>query len=341
MSTSQMVARNWRDLIRPKSLSVETETLSPTYGRFVCEPLERGFGITLGNSLRRVLLSSLQGAAITAIKIDGALHEFTSVPDVVEDVTDIVLNLKEVVVKCHSARPHTVRVEKDGPCTVTAGDIQVTDQIEVLNPDHIICTVSKGGRFSAELTINVGRGYVPADRNKTPGQPIGTIAIDALFSPIRKVNYTVTNARVGQITDYDKLTLEVWTNGSVKPQDAVAFAAKILKDQLTIFINFEEEDDALVREEEAEEPLNENLFRSVEELELSVRSANCLQNANIHLIGELVQRTEAEMLKTKNFGRKSLKEIKEILADMGLALGMKIDNWPAMLERWKGQQGRS
>jgi DNA-directed RNA polymerase subunit alpha len=338
MSTSQMVARNWRDLIRPKSLSVEQETLSATYGRFVCEPLERGFGITLGNSLRRVLLSSLQGAAITAVKIDGALHEFTSVPDVVEDVTTIVLNLKEVVVRAHTARTHVVRIEKDGPCEVKAGDVQTGDQIEVLNPDHVICTVSKGGRFSAELTITVGRGYVPSERTKQAGQPIGTIAIDALYSPLRKVNYTVTNARVGQMTDYDKLTLEVWTDGSVKPQDAVAYAAKILKDQLTIFINFEEEPEATSTVKEEDEPLNENLFRSVEELELSVRSANCLQNANIHLIGELVQRTESEMLKTKNFGRKSLKEIKEILADMGLSLGMRIDNWPQMLDRWKQQQ---
>ena len=340
MSTSQMVARNWRDLIRPKSLSVETETLSPTYGRFVCEPLERGFGITLGNSLRRVLLSSLQGAAITAVKIDGALHEFTSVPDVVEDVTTIVLNLKEVVVRAHSARTHVVRVEKDGPAEVRASDIQTGDQIEVLNPDHVICTVAKGGRFSAELTITVGRGYVPSERTKQPGQPIGTIAIDALYSPLRKVNYTVTNARVGQQTDYDKLTLEVWTNGAIAPADAVAYAAKILKEQLSIFINFEEESESLTKEEKTEEPLNENLFRSVEELELSVRSANCLQNANIHLIGELVQRTESEMLKTKNFGRKSLKEIKEILAEMGLSLGMRIDNWSQMMERWKSQQGR-
>ena len=204
-----------------------------------------------------------------------------------------------------------------------------------------VCTVSKGGRFSAELTVNVGRGYVPADRNKTPGMAIGTVAIDALFSPIKKVNYTVTNARVGQITDYDKLTLEVWTNGSVKPQDTVAYAAKILKDQLSIFINFEEEEETASIDSNEDEPLNENLFRSVEELELSVRSANCLQNANIHLIGELVQKTEAEMLKTKNFGRKSLKEIKEILADMGLSLGMKIDSWPMMVERWKQQQAQA
>ncbi|MBX3250658.1 MAG: DNA-directed RNA polymerase subunit alpha [Myxococcales bacterium] len=337
MTTPTLVARNWRELIRPKSVPVEHDSLSATYGKFVCEPLERGFGLTLGNSLRRVLLSSLQGAAITAIKIDGALHEFTSVPDVVEDVTEIILNLKEVVVKAHSAKTQVVRIDKEGPCEVKAGDIQVNDQVEILNPDHVICTVAKGGRLTAELTINVGRGYVPAERNKTPGMSIGTIPIDALFSPVRKVNYTVTNARVGQQTDYDKLTLEVWTNGAVHPQDAVAFAAKILKDQLTIFINFEEEEEPVEFEEE-EEPLNENLFRSVEELELSVRSANCLQNANIHLIGELVQKTEAEMLKTKNFGRKSLKEIKEILADMGLSLGMKIDSWPTMLERWKQQQ---
>jgi DNA-directed RNA polymerase subunit alpha len=311
--------------------------LSDTYGKFVVEPLERGFGITLGNSLRRVLLSSLQGGAITAVKIEGALHEFTSVPDVVEDVTEMVLNFKEVVVRSHTARTQTVRIEKVGPGVVTAGDIKVSDQIEILNPDHKICTLSKGGRFAADLTINVGHGYVPADRNKAAGIPIGTIAIDSLFSPIRKVNYAVTNARVGQITDYDKLTLEVWTNGAVKPADAVAYAAKILKDQLTIFINFEEHDEP-VEESSSEEPLNDNLFRSVDELELSVRSANCLQNANIKLIGELVQKSEGEMLKTKNFGRKSLKEIKEILADMGLSLGMHIDNWSQMLDRWKTQQ---
>jgi DNA-directed RNA polymerase subunit alpha len=334
---NQLITRNWRDLIRPKSIPVDEETLTDYYGKFVAEPLERGFGLTLGNSLRRVLLSSLQGAAITAVKIDGALHEFTSVPDVVEDVAEIVLNLKEVVIKSNTSKQVTLRIDKEGPCEVKAGDIQVTDQIHVMNPELVLCTVSKGGRFAAELTINVGRGYVPAERNKTPGMPIGTIPIDSLFSPIRKVNYTVTNARVGQQTDYDKLTLEVWTNGTVKPQDAMAFAAKILKEQLNVFINFEEEEEPVELESE-EEPLNENLFRSVEELELSVRSANCLQNANIHLIGELVQKTEAEMLKTKNFGRKSLKEIKEILSDMGLSLGMKIDSWPQMLERWKQQQ---
>jgi len=337
MTTSTLVARNWRSLIRPKSLPVEQETATPYYTKFVCEPLERGFGITLGNSLRRILLSSLQGAAITAVRIDGALHEFTSVPDVVEDVTEMVLNLKEVIVRCHTAKTQTLRIDMEGPCTVTAGDIQLNDQVEVLNPDRVICSVAKGGRFSADVTVNVGRGYVPAERNKVPGMPIGTIPIDALYSPVTKVNYTVTNARVGQVTDFDKLALEVWTDGSVNPQDAVAFAAKILKEQLSIFINFEEEEESLEFETD-EEPLNENLFRSVEELELSVRSANCLQNANINLIGELVQKTEPEMLKTKNFGRKSLKEIKEILADMGLSLGLKIDNWPQMLERWQTLQ---
>ncbi len=340
--TMSMTQRNWRDLIRPRGIQVEAETLTEFYGKFTCEPLERGFGITVGNSLRRVLLSSLQGAAITAIRVEGALHEFTTIGDVVEDVTDIILNLKEVVLKAASAKSYTVRIEKEGPGPVYAKDIQLVDGLQVLNPDHLVATLDKKGPLSFELTVGVGRGYVPADKNKTPTMPIGTIPIDSLFAPIRKVNYTVTNARVGQSTDYDKLSLEVWTNGSVKPQDAVAYAAKILKEQLTIFINFEETEEASYVVGAAEdEPLNENLFRSVDELELSVRSANCLQNANITLIGELVQRTEQDMLKTKNFGRKSLKEIKEILANMGLSLGMKIDNWPQMLERWKAQQAQA
>jgi DNA-directed RNA polymerase subunit alpha len=337
-----MVARNWRDLIRPKGISIDTETATNFYAKFTCEPLERGFGITVGNSLRRVLLSSLQGAAITAVRIEGALHEFTTVPDVVEDVSDIILNLKEVVFKAAQAKTYSVRVDREGPGPVYARDILAVDGLQVLNPDHLIGVLDKKGPLSMELTVNVGRGYVPAERNKTPTMPIGTIPIDALFSPIRKVNYTVQNARVGQVTDYDKLTLEVWTNGSVSPADAVAFAAKILKEQLSIWVNFEESEEtsyqAVVGDDE---PLNENLFRSVEELELSVRSANCLQNANITLIGELVQRTEQDMLKTKNFGRKSLKEIKEILANMGLSLGMKIDNWPQLLERWKAQQAQA
>jgi DNA-directed RNA polymerase subunit alpha len=342
MSTpTALIARNWKDLIRPKAITVDDASTVGNYAKFVCEPLERGFGLTLGNALRRVLLSSLQGTAITAVRIDGALHEFTSVPDVTEDVTDIILNLKGVVVRSDGPVSGTIlRLEKDGPAEIRAGDIHETDSVRILNKDHFICSVSKGGRFSAELTMGTGHGYVPAEKNKEPAMPIGTIPVDSLFSPIRKVNYTVTNARVGQQTDYDKLTIEIWTNGAVAPADAVAYAAKILKEQLSIFINFEEENELMSKEEKEEEPLNENLFRSVEELELSVRSANCLQNANIHLIGELVQRTEAEMLKTKNFGRKSLKEIKEILAEMGLSLGMRIDNWSTMLERWKSQQGR-
>jgi DNA-directed RNA polymerase subunit alpha len=323
-----LMAKNWRDLIRPKTLDVEKETLSATYGKFTCDPLERGFGTTLGNSIRRVLLSSLQGAAITAIKIDGVVHEFQTLPDVVEDVTDIVLNLKETLLKVEDPRPKVIRLDKDGEGKVTAGDITCVDGVSVLNPEHPIATLSRGGKLHMELMVQTGRGYVPADRNKSANMSVGTIPIDALFAPVKKVNYTVTNARVGQQTDYDKLTLEVWTDGSVRPDDAVAFAAKILKDQLSIFINFEETEEPIeetVSEEAAK--LNENLDKSVDELELSVRSANCLQNANIRYIGELVQKTEAEMLKTKNFGRKSLKEIKEILAEMGLTLGMKLDGW--------------
>src|SRR5689334_13580493 len=284
-----MTSRNWRDLIRPKGITLETETATDFYGRFTCEPLERGYGITLGNSLRRVLLSSLQGAAATAIRVDGALHEFTTIGDVVEDVTDIILNLKEVVFKSATAKTYNVRIDKEGPGPVYAKDVTLVDGLTVLNPDHLIATLDKKGPLAMELTVNVGRGYVPAEKNKTPTMPIGTIPIDGLFSPIRKVNYIVKNARVGQVTDYDKLTLEVRTNGSVKPADALAFAAKILKEQLSIWVNFEESEETSYQTVPGdEEPLNENLFRSVEELELSVRSANCLQNANITLIGELV-----------------------------------------------------
>jgi DNA-directed RNA polymerase subunit alpha len=334
-----MVSRNWRDLIRPKAIQIEQESATEFYGKFTCEPLERGYGITVGNSLRRVLLSSLQGAAITAVRLDGALHEFTSIDDVVEDVTDIILNLKEVVFRAQYPRQYTLRLQKEGPGPVLAGDIQLVDGLSILNPTHQVATLDKKGPLSMELSVGVGRGYVSAERNKSPTMPLGTIPIDALFSPIRKVNYTVQNARVGQITDYDKLVLEVWTNGAVTPSDAVAFAAKILKEQLSIWINFEETEEATYSVPGSDdEPLNENLFRSVDELELSVRSANCLQNANITLIGELVQRSEQDMLKTKNFGRKSLKEIKEILSTMGLSLGLKLDNWPQMLERWKAQQ---
>jgi DNA-directed RNA polymerase subunit alpha len=323
------VAKNWRDLIKPRKLEVDQDSLTPTYGKFIAEPLERGFGTTLGNSLRRVLLSSLQGAAITSLKIDGVEHEFSTIPEVVEDVTDIVLNLKEVLLRMHTNEQKTLRIEAEGPKEIKAGDIIADDQVEILNPGHHICTISEGGKVRMEMTCRRGRGYLPAVGNKVAGAPLGTIPVDSLFSPVRKVNYQVTNARVGQVTDYDRLSLEVWSDGSVTPQDAVAYAAKIVKEQLTVFINFDETEEPVAMETPKEEAkLNENLFRSVDELELSVRSANCLQQANIRTIGDLVQRSEAEMLKTKNFGRKSLKEIKEILAEMGLSLGMKLENWP-------------
>jgi DNA-directed RNA polymerase subunit alpha len=323
------MTKNWRDLIKPRGLHVDQDHLTDTYGKFVAEPLERGFGITLGNGLRRVLLSSLQGAAITSIRVEGVEHEFTTISGVAEDVTDLILNLKEVLLRLHTQEEKTIRIEVEGPKEVKAGDIIVDQDVEVLNPGHHLFTISEGSRVRIEMTCRRGRGYVPAERNKVPGAPIGVIPIDSLFSPIKKVNYQVTNARVGQVTDYDRLALEVWTNGSVSPADAVAYAAKIVKEQLAIFINFDETEEPMAIEApKSEEKLNENLFRSVDELELSVRSANCLQNANIKTIGDLVQKSEAEMLKTKNFGRKSLKEIKEILAEMGLALGMKLENWP-------------
>lgn len=321
--------RNWRELIKPKRVDVESDEKDRFYGNFTCEPLERGFGITLGNALRRVLLSSLQGAAIVSVKIEGVLHEFSTIQGVVEDVSDIILNLKEIRLKVFDEKPRTIRIEADGPKVITAADIVTDSQVEVLNPDQHIATISKDGSLNMEMVVKMGKGYVPAERNQNEAQVIGVIPIDAIFSPIRKVNYTVTNARVAQRTDYDKLSLEVWTDGSISPRDAVAYAAKILKEQLTIFINFEEEDEPEEEDsEKAEQSVNENLYRSVDELELSVRSSNCLKNANIHLIGELVQKTESEMLKTKNFGRKSLNEIKEILSEMGLSLGMKVDFAP-------------
>jgi len=323
--------KSWKDLIRPKRLEVEKETLTPFYGKFTAEPFERGLGITIGNSLRRLLLSSLQGAAITSVKIDGVLHEFSTIPGTKEDITEIILNLKEVRLKLHTEGPKTIRVKAEGSKVLKAGDILTGDAVEILNPDHYLATLSRDGKLSMEMVVKMGRGYVPAERNKEENQPIGTIPMDAIFSPIKKVNYTVTNARVGQITDYDKLTLEVWTDGSLNPEEAVAHSAKILKDQLSIFITFEEEEETEISYSESEEEkvgFNENLLRSVDELELSVRSANCLKHANIKLIGDLVQKTEAEILATKNFGRKSLNEIKDILAEMGLSLGMKLDNWP-------------
>ena len=320
--------RNWRELIRPSHLEVDEESHTPYYGKFSCEPLERGFGHTIGNALRRILISSLQGAAITNVRIEGVLHEFSTIPGVMEDVGDIILNLKGVRLRYLGDEPTTMHISSSGEGPVTAGSINTPPDVEILNPDHHIATLGPEGRLDAELTVKTGKGYVTADRNKTPEDPIGLIALDSAFSPITKVNYVVAQARVGQITDYDKLTLEVFTNGAISPEDAVAYSAKILKEQLTIFINFQEEPEP--EPEREEEPmLNDNLFRTVDELELSVRSANCLKNADIKYIGELVQRSEAEMLKTKNFGRKSLNEIKEMLTEMGLALGMNVDNFPS------------
>ena len=328
-SPDAVAQNNWRELITPRRLEVDEKSLTPTYGKFHGEPFERGYGTTVGNALRRVLLSSLQGAAIVALRIKGVLHEFSTIPGVREDVTDIVLNLKEVRVKLHDGvAEETARIQARGERDLTAADIQAGPRVEILNPHQHIANLAKDSELDVELVIRMGRGYVPAERNKREEDPAGTIPIDAIFSPILKVNFTVTNARVGQRTDYDRLTLEVHTDGSVRPEDAVGFAARILQQQLAIFVNFEEEPSTR-SEEHAEVPHNENLYRPVDDLELSVRSANCLQNADIKYIGELVQRTEQEMLKTKNFGRKSLNEIKEFLQEMGLSLGMKLENFPS------------
>lgn len=323
-----LAPKNWRSLIKPKGLEIERETLTDTYGRFVARPLERGFGLTIGNSLRRIMLSSLQGVAVTGVRIDGVLHEFSTIPDIIEDVTDIILNIKELRFKMYVEGPKTLTIDKSGPSVVTGADVQVDDTVEILNPNQHICTVGKDGRFRCELRLEYGKGYVASEQLKNEELPAGVIAVDAFFSPIRKVNYNVSHARVGQRTDYDKLELEVYTDGSVRPEDAVAYASKILKDQLSIFVNFDESLEPEVVEPVVEqEKINDNLYRTVDELELSVRSANCLQNAGIKYIGELVQKTEAEMLKTKNFGRKSLNEIKEILSEMGLGFGLKIDHF--------------
>jgi DNA-directed RNA polymerase subunit alpha len=319
-----------KDLISPKRVEVEGSTADNRYGKFIAEPLERGFGITIGTAVRRVLLSSLQGAAITSMKVDGVMHEFSTIPGVVEDVTEIGLNLKEVVLRLEDKEEAVLHVEAKGPGPLTAGMLVGDPAVQVLNPDLVIATLGEGASVRMEFTVKVGRGYVPAEKNKVEGAPMGTIFIDSIFAPIRRVNLTVTNARVGQRTDYDKLTMEIWSNGSIDPRSAVAQAAHILVDQLGIFVG----EDLIVEREEpkSEEPTkkwNDNLFRRIDELELSVRSANCLENADIKYIGELVQRSEAEMLRTKNFGRKSLNEIKEILSEMGLSLGMKLEEFPA------------
>ncbi len=316
-----------KDFQIPKKLESETETLMSTYGKFYAEPFERGYGTTIGNSLRRILLSSIAGAAVTSVKIEGVLHEFSTIPGVKEDVTDMVLNIKNLRFKLHTDRPKTVRLRKKGPGEAKAKDIIHDADVEVLNPDLHIATLDKEANLDIEMVIRIGSGYMPAERNKEEGMPIGMIPVDSIFTPVKKVNFTVENARVGRITDYDKLIMEIWTDGGVKPEDALAYAAKILKDHLAIFINFDETIEPvqeLIEDKKTE--FNKHLLRSVHELELSVRAANCLKNANIKTIGDLVQRTEFEMLRTKNFGRKSLNEIKEILTEMGLSLGMKVDS---------------
>jgi len=316
----------WRGFQKPKRLAVDSETLTEKYGKFSAQPFERGFGTTIGNALRRTLLSSIEGAAVTAVKIEGVLHEFQSITGVVEDATDIILNLKQIPFKLNGEGPKALYLRVDQPGVVTSGQIEADGDVEILDKDIYIATVSEGGKLDMEMRLKRGRGYVSADKNFDSDLGIGFIPVDSVHSPVRKVNYAVDAARLGQITDYDKLTLEVWTNGTVLPADAVGLAAKLLKDHMTIFINFEEEIETDSHVDDGRSLLrNDNLNRSVEELELSVRSYNCLKNANIQTIGELVQKTEAEMLKTKNFGRKSLNEIKEILAQMGLSLGMKID----------------
>ncbi|MGI4980356.1 MAG: DNA-directed RNA polymerase subunit alpha [Janthinobacterium lividum] len=317
----------WRGFQKPKRLAVEQETLTEKYGKFSAQPFERGFGTTVGNSLRRTLLSSIEGAAVTAVKIEGVLHEFQSITGVVEDATDIILNLKQIPFKLNGDGPKALYLRADEAGIITSGMIEADGDVEILDKDVYIATVSEGGKLDMEMRLKRGRGYISADKNFDPDLGIGFIPVDSVHSPVRKVNYAVEAARLGQITDYDKLTIEIWTNGTVLPADALGLSAKLMKDHMTIFINFEEEmESGADGLHDGPAMRNDNLNRSVEELELSVRSYNCLKNANIATIGELIQKTEAEMLKTKNFGRKSLNEIKEILAQMGLSLGMKIDD---------------
>ena len=330
-------------LIKPKKVERDEKSYSPYYGKFIYEPLEKGYGITLGNALRRVLLSSIPGVAITSVKIDGVAHEFSSISGVLEDVTDIVLNLKQVRLKLHDNPPRTIKIEKEGEGEVKAGDIITDGSVDIINPQqHIATLTSKEAKLIMEMTVNLGRGYVPAERNKEESQPLGTIPIDAIFSPIKKVNFTVRNARVGQMTDYDKLILEVWTDGTITPEKAISLAAKILRDQLDIFL-IEEEEETLppeLPEEEEEEIPKEIFYKNIDDLELSGRALNCLKNSDIHLIGELVQKTEEELLKTRNFGRKSLNEIKNVLHQMGLSLGMELQDFPdpEILKKTEGGQ---
>lgn len=323
-----MIQNNWQELIKPTQLNIVPGDTPERTATIVAEPLERGFGLTLGNALRRILLSSLQGAAVTAVQIEGVLHEFSSIPGVREDVTDIILNIKSLGLRMDAEGPKRMTLNVKGPCTVTAGDIDGGADITIMDKDLVLCHLDKGAKLSMELIVDNGKGYVSATQNKSEDSPIGLIPIDSLFSPVRKVSYKVENTRVGQITDHDKLSLDVKTNGSVSPEDAVALAARILQDQLQLFINFEEPEVSQGVDQHEELPFNKNLLRKVDELELSVRSANCLKNDNIIYIGDLVQKSESDMLRTPNFGRKSLNEIKEVLSHMGLQLGMEVVEWP-------------
>jgi DNA-directed RNA polymerase subunit alpha len=323
-----VLQKNWQDLIKPTKLEVTPGRDREKLATVVAEPLERGFGMTLGNALRRVLLSSLQGAAIKTVQIDGVLHEFSSIPGVREDVTNIILNIKEIALRVHSEGAKRMVLKKEGGGQARAKDIEVGSDVEILNPDHVICTLDEGASIRMEFIADMGKGYVPADRNRPEDAPIGLVPVDSLYSPVKKVSYKVENTREGQILDYDKLTLSVETDGSVTAEDAVALAARILQDQLAVFINFEEPKKAVEEAQHPELAFNAALLKKVDELELSVRSANCLKNDNIVYIGDLIQKTEAEMLRTPNFGRKSLNEIKEVLASMGLHLGMEVPNWP-------------
>lgn len=323
-----MIQKNWQALIKPYKLNLDHSEDPKYVATITADPLEPGFGMTLGSALRRVLLSSLQGSAITAIQIEGVLHEFSTLPGMNEDVTDIILNLKDVVTQLHKPGPLRVKLQAEGPCVVTAGNIDAPADLEILNKDHYICTLGAGAKLSMELTVNTGKGYIPAESGKKVDAPVGLIPIDALYSPVRKVSYKVENTRVGQLTNYDKLIMRVETDGTVRPDDAVALASRILQDQLQRFINFEEPKESFAEHEDSLVPFNRALLKKVDELELSVRSANCLKNDNIIYIGDLVQKTESEMLRTPNFGRKSLNEIKEVLVQMGLNLGMEIPGWP-------------
>jgi DNA-directed RNA polymerase subunit alpha len=336
---------DWRDLIKPKAVEFDEKETTPTYGRFVAEPLERGYGITIGNALRRVLLSSLPGYAITAVRIKGVLHEFSTIPGVKEDVTDIILNLKEVRLKLHEGEQLTASLKAKGEAVVSARDITGGPSLDILTPDRHLASLDKGADLDMELVIKRGRGYVPGERSEEDEEPIGTIRLDAIFAPIKKVNFVVTNARVGQRTDYDRLALEIWTDGSISPREALTYASRVIRDQMSIFAGVEEEEVVPVSGDQAEirPAFNEYLYRPVEGLPISVRAFNGLQNADIKYIGELVQRTEQDMLKIKNFGRKSLNEIKEVLTDMGLSLGMRLENLPSRSEldrMWEEQERR-